>query len=666
MKRILNVDSLNKKLLIIFLSITIIPLLMAMAVIYYAMEQGFSKLINDRQREMEHTIQTEFDRVAEELLELTFTYSQEGALVSAFMSGERSQLLNEVEKHYPRLQKEHALEVFEFGDASGVVALRGHNPEKFGDDKSDLPAIQFALKQQSISGFEFGKSGLAVRAFTPIVYDNTVIGTLQTGLDDSFLQTLSKMLPNIIIDIYDRDGEVVVSSDEQNIGGQLAQSSILTAVEKGEVISQENNEMMHSYMPMYDPTGSNLLGVIGVTQNLSVIYTIKQQGIMIALAMILLTFIIVIVVSFKFSRTIANPITYLASIMEKLSKGDLTVEIEKNDRADEIGRLTYRMERMKNVLHHTIGQVAAASTSVANQSEELVQSATGVKAGSEQIAMTMREIAQGSEKQTETVSILAETMEGFSSQAEVMNQDGKEIHTATMGVLTLTKNGHQLMLESEKQMIKVDDIVRHAVEKMSVLNEQTREISQLVTVVQEVAEQTNLLALNAAIEAARAGENGKGFAVVATEVRKLAEQVSKSVADITTIVGAIQADSNTVMSSLQSGYEEVEVGTEHIQKTSSTFNEINQSVVETVNDIQKIVRNLSEFAYQSKALNHEMEGISAVSQQSLAGIEETTVTSQQARFSMEEVTKESEALAQLADDLHMLVNYFTLHSGEKD
>ena len=82
MKRILNVDSLNKKLLIIFLSITIIPLLMAMAVIYYAMEQGFSKLINDRQREMEHTIQTEFDRVAEELLELTFTYSQEGALVT--------------------------------------------------------------------------------------------------------------------------------------------------------------------------------------------------------------------------------------------------------------------------------------------------------------------------------------------------------------------------------------------------------------------------------------------------------------------------------------------------------------------------------------------------------------------------------------------------------
>lgn len=120
------------------------------------------------------------------------------------------------------------------------------------------------------------------------------------------------------------------------------------------------------------------------------------------------------------------------------------------------------------------------------------------------------------------------------------------------------------------------------------------------------------------------------------------------------------------MSSLQSGYEEVEVGTEHIQKTSSTFNEINQSVVETVNDIQKIVRNLSEFAYQSKALNHEMEGISAVSQQSLAGIEETTATSQQTRFSMEEVTKESEALAQLADDLHMLVNYFTLHSGEKD
>ena len=64
------------------------------------------------------------------------------------------------------------LNVFEFGDTSGIVSLRGHNPEKHGDDKSGLSAIQSALDGQSISGFEFGSSGLSVRAFVPVIHNN--------------------------------------------------------------------------------------------------------------------------------------------------------------------------------------------------------------------------------------------------------------------------------------------------------------------------------------------------------------------------------------------------------------------------------------------------------------------------------------------------------------
>src|SRR5690606_30819113 len=103
-----------------------------------------------------------------------------------------------------------------------------------------------------------------------------------------------------------------------------------------------------------------------------------------------------------------------------------------------------------------------------------------------------------------------------------------------------------------------DQIVQDAVRKVEGLDEQTQQISKLVSVIQDVAEQTNLLALNASIEAARAGEHGRGFAVVADEVRKLAEQVSASIADITGIVTNIQSESNTVSKSLQEGYKEVE------------------------------------------------------------------------------------------------------------
>ncbi len=569
MKNFFNLNSLNKKLITIFLTLTIIPLIITVAVIYYAMEQGFSKLITSQQEEMEHTIQTEFNKVSEDLLELTTIYRADEKLVSALQSGEREELLAEVENVYPRLQAEHKLDVFEFGDTSGVVSLRGHNPEKYGDDKSDLPAIQYALEGQAISGFEFGASGLSVRAFAPVIHNNVVIGTLQTGVDGDFLKELNEKLQGVTIDLHDQEGTVVISSEERNVGKTIDHAKTLSDINAGKTISESNEERLNSYIPMYDPTQSEIIGIIGINQDISVIHETKQQIILIALLITIGTLFVVVFVSIKFSKTISNPIKQIAGLMGGLSKGDLTVAIKEDNRKDEIGQLTKAMQEMKDTLHGTIGQVTDASSSVAAQSEELTQAAIEVKTGSEQIAMTMEEIASGTEKQADSVSTLAHTMGVFATKVQETSEKGAHIQTSSVEVLDLTNDGRLLMTSSEQQMMKIDEIVQDAVRKMDRLDSQTQEISKLVSVIQEVAAQTNLLALNAAIEAARAGEHGKGFAVVADEVRKLAEQVSISVTDITAIVTNIQTESADVTASLQSGYSEVEQGTRHIKTTAA-------------------------------------------------------------------------------------------------
>jgi len=658
MKKMFNLDSLNKKLLAIFLTLTIIPLIFTVIVIYSAAEQGFTKLITNQQGEIEHIVQSQFSKVSEDLLDITKIYATDKELVSAFQSEDRDEVLRKVNQIYPRLQAEHGFDVFEFGDVSGTVFLRGHNPEKHGDDKSKLPAIQYALDRQTISGFEFGNSGLAVRAFSPIVHNNEVIGTMQTGVNGTFLKELNTSLQGVAIDLYNQDGVVAVSSSEENVGESIENASILSSVKNGETVSSSDNESLDSYLPMYDPTNSEIIGVIGINQDISIIQDTKQQIALIAFIITLVTLMIVLLVSIKFSKTIANPIKKIAEIMGELSKGNLKVLIKDNNRNDEIGQLTGAMQVMKDTLHDTIEQVAEAAFSVSAQSEELTQSAIEVKTGSEQIAMTMQEIASGSEKQADSASELAYTMGVFATKVQESSEKGEQIQGSSIDILGMSNRGRELMESSDRQMMKIDGIVQEAARKMDNLDHQTQEISKLVSVIQEVANQTNLLALNAAIEAARAGEHGKGFAVVAGEVKKLSEQVSASVTDITDIVNNIQTESANVTASLQNGYKEVEQGTLHIKTTSETFNGINKAITKMAENVKLITENLSSFAVNSQEMNSSIEEIAAITEESAAGIEETAATSQQSSSSMEEVAEGSEKLANLGEALNQLVRHF--------
>ena len=483
---------------------------------------------------------------------------------------------------------------------------------------------------------------------------------------DVFVDTLISMINEIKIGetgyavIFDKSGKLLAHPDKDYVGkdesGEDYYKKIISAGERGIIEYQFNGEDK----------------IIGFNKNATTHWIIggtvytddfkeKAQSI---ITPILITLSIVITLSIFVSiivtRRITKPIKKVMERMTSIAQGDLSQEPLSAKSEDEIGQLVRATNEMNHQMKGLLNQIHEVSETVSAQSEELTQSAMEVKTGSEQVASTMQELASGSETQADSASDLASGMNTFAEKVQEANENGYRIEENSKIVLNMTKDGSELMKMSIHQMDKIDTIVLDSVKKVQGLDKQSQEISNLVTVIKDVADQTNLLALNAAIEAARAGEHGKGFAVVADEVRKLAEQVSDSVTDITDIVSTIQKESDLVSESLQVGYKEVEQGKAQIESTGQTFEGINEAVSEMVNSITTIALNLAEIAANSQEMNGSVEEIASVSEESAAGIEQTAASVQQTSSIMEEVAASSEHLAKLAEQLNELVRQFKL------
>ncbi|MEN1970050.1 methyl-accepting chemotaxis protein [Lentibacillus sp. N15] len=381
---------------------------------------------------------------------------------------------------------------------------------------------------------------------------------------------------------------------------------------------------------------------------------------LVSIVISILIVVLSVIVALVTSRTITKPIKKVMQRMKLIADGDLRQEPLKITTRDELGQLMAATNDMNASMREVVTKIDHVTETVSSHSEELTQAANEVTAGSQQIATTMQELASGSERQANSAGDLSASMRTFTTKVEDANTEGKQIQHSSVNVLEMTEEGSQLMGASSEQMVQIDHIVQESVQKVQGLDVHSQNISKLVSIIKDVAEQTNLLALNAAIEAARAGEHGKGFAVVADEVRKLAEQTSESVTDITGIVDRIQSESSNVTQALEAGYKEVEKGTNQITTTGETFTKISKAVTEMATSINTVSKNLSDIAMNSQEMNGVIEDIAAVSQESAAGVEQTSASSQQTSSSMEEVTSSSEELSKLAEELNGLIRQFKL------
>lgn len=391
------------------------------------------------------------------------------------------------------------------------------------------------------------------------------------------------------------------------------------------------------------------------------------QTITILIGSIVVSLLVSITLILLISRSIRHRLHRVVATSDEIAKGNLDVDYLPDEAKDEIGYLSKSINHMKTSLTEMIVEVSNLAKSVEEQVNSFSNIADEVEEGSEQVSLTIEELASGATNQANEANVISERTQDLTRRVIDANKNGEQLAEFSQVVLSTSISGDKQMKESLAQMNVITDVVEQSVTKIHKLDKQTSSISEFVSVIRSIAEQTNLLALNASIEAARAGQAGKGFAVVAEEVRKLAEEVKRSVESITSIVGSIKEETTVMVNDMNSGYLEVSKGKAQIETSGQYFSDIKGQVSNMAERVQDISSALSMFHKSSEDINTSVEHIAAISEESAAGSEEVSASIIEQQHAIHNVSSGSIKLRDMVDRMNKLIERFqTSNSNVKD
>ena len=388
------------------------------------------------------------------------------------------------------------------------------------------------------------------------------------------------------------------------LAGKIAESrQLLVGVQQG------RKEKMRAIAHELDNTAEESARLAVANADLQ-----ANQSFRVFLLVGIVAMVIGVVLALLMERVIAGPLRELSRAAERVVAGDLTVEVPRDDRADEMGDLARAFGAMLEGLRKLMGEINEGVGVLASSSSEILATTT--------------QVASGSAETASAVSETTATVEEVKQTAQLANQKARSVSDSAQKASQVSQSGRKSVEQAMAGMQRIQEQMESIAESIVRLSEQSQAIGEIIATVNDLAEQSNLLAVNAAIEAAKAGEQGKGFAVVAQEVKSLAEQSKQATAQVRTILGDIQRATSAAVLATEQGNKAVQAGVKQTTETGESIRLLADSVNEAAQAATQIAASSQQQMVGMDQVALAMENIKQASVQNVAGTRQAEVAAQ--------------------------------------
>jgi PAS domain S-box-containing protein len=310
-------------------------------------------------------------------------------------------------------------------------------------------------------------------------------------------------------------------------------------------------------------------------------------------------------------------------MVSSVAQGDLTRRAEEGD--ETLGRIARSTNGMLDAFAAILGEVRDAALAVSSSSTEIMAAATQIAKGAQ----------YGSDQVVSTLAAVEQMAASMSQVARHAASSSEKAHQ----VLDHVQRGDEATNVTNAGMARIDAAATETAAKMRMLERRSREIFEIIDLIEDLSAQSTLLSLNAAIEAAHAGEAGRGFAVVADEVRRLADRSKEATAKVSAIVAAMVEEVKSALEAMEHAVKEVKDG-----------RALSAQAIESLGQIKALVRDSSLLSDQITLAAREQAAVTGTvvsSMQTIANVtQESAVGATSTSTAVQDLVRMSEQLMQ--------------------